>query len=341
MRTPKITVHGWTEDGPLYTIQHRIAGRRHRSALRRGEKVPDGITHYGNGDAADSSAPDSALIYAHGEIDVFAFNAGHVYEVELLVDGNAHAVLVDAREGIVVQEFGEGLEPIERRVLTEDEVAEVEDGNPRPQPSNVSDGAESQEPLEVTVETAAPDPEAIAAVVEDHLGDQSLLTPEALEALEAGGMTQADLAYDETAATAAALEAALTPGTPEHAAVVESLEQPAIAEGGVVTEPVAIAGEEPGHETVVPTFDPAGDPVDPDAPATPAAEDVDEPSSDSDYGGTIPDFEANASDIDDDALVGFALNDSRKGIRDAAEREIDRRTASGAAVGGDSATEDE
>jgi hypothetical protein len=237
MRTPKITIHGWAPDGPVYTVHANTSGWRNR----RNRGADD--ARYGfeedPAEAESSAEPAASLLYAHGDLEVWAFNAGYVYEVDMLIDGHAISLLVDSRQGITKHEFRDGVEKLAHRALTEDEVADIDDGYPRPEPSDVSDGAESQEAAEEHSEAA----------------------------------TEGD---------------------------AQAEGQPSVDDGDMNGEHV-----EEAHDD---------------------EHDDDEPSLDSDYPGTIGDLRENLDAIDDDTLVRLAVDDSRKGIRDLAEAEVDRRS---------------
>lgn len=166
MSIPKITVQGWHHDGPVYRIHRKLTGWRNRKARRAGADPFDQVGHPGGRNVAE---PASFLVFAHGDVEVYAFNRGHVYLVEQLADGNNGAILVDAREDYALITYKDGLEFLAARGLTDDELAEIlEQGaegepgqvpaEPLEQPSNVSDGAESQEPapdLEAALQTPA------------------------------------------------------------------------------------------------------------------------------------------------------------------------------------------
>lgn len=272
-RLPKITVQGWTSDGPAYTIHHPLSGWRNRRNRRAGtggeEQVGD---HDGLNDKLDLETPAAYMVFAKADREVYAFKGGHVYQVTLLVDGDALDVLVDAREGDRLETYGDDLQLLEYRALEGDELeAALADGPA--QTEYVGDPSESQDPAPV----------------------------------------------DETAATAARLEAALTPGTPEHEGVITSLT-------GAQTEPAAeVDVPEPPVE-LAPTseLEPAAPTELEPAPAdesTPEHEDEDSDSEDN-FDGTVAEFVELAEVMDFEELEAYRERDSRKGVREAAAAEI-------------------
>jgi len=239
-RLPKITVQGWTTDGPAYTVHHSIAGWRNRHDRRSGaggeELVGD---HAGLSENPQTVDPAAFMVFAKGDTEVYAFKAGHVYQVTLLVDGDALDVLVDAREADRLETYGGDIQILEQRALTGDE----------------------------------------------------------LEAALADGPAQSE--GDITTLTGAQIE----------------VSDEAVAGLSAIVE--ALADETPADE--------------------------DEPSTgEHDYAGTVPEFVELVGAMDVGELEGYAATDSRKGVRDAAQRELDARAAQSssedheAAVGGDS-----
>lgn len=146
MSIPEINVQGWHHDGPVYRIHRKLAGWRNRKARRRGEQPFEQVGHPGGRNVEDAQ---HFLVYTDGNDEAYAFNRGHVYEVEQLVDGDVGKILVDARENFAVHSFVGGIELLGARGLDDDELEALlgddgELGEPE-QPSNVSDGVESQE----------------------------------------------------------------------------------------------------------------------------------------------------------------------------------------------------
>lgn len=183
-RIPKISIQGWTADGPAYTIHRTLAGWRHRRARREQRNANELVGPHPDLPDAELDAEVGAafMVFAIGEVEVQAFRVGHVYEATLLVDGDAINALVDAREDHVIQEYAPGITLLEWRVLEGEELdAAIENGPSIP--SNVSDPSESQEPIV--------------------------------------SLTGAQV--EEISETAALLDAALTPGTPEHEQVVANI----------------------------------------------------------------------------------------------------------------------
>lgn len=231
MTPPKITVQGWTENGPAYTIHRRLSGRRNARRRRNGENANELVGPHDQIESAPfGDGPASFMLWALGDAEMWAFKAGYVYAVTILVDGDAKAVLIDAREGDSIEHWGEGLSLLEGRVLEGEDLERALAGDVE-QPSNISDGAESQE--------SAPEPEITAlngAQVElsdKQIDDLDLMLDEAVDdARDAKALTD-ETPTDETAATAARLEAALTPGTPEHAQVVANIGEIANEVAGV------------------------------------------------------------------------------------------------------------
>lgn len=101
-RPPKITVQSWGADGPAYTVHHRIAGWRNRAARRAGS----GAELVGDHAAAHVDAPAAFLAIARGDDELWLFNRGHVYELEVLIDGDETRILVDARDDFYQHRFG-------------------------------------------------------------------------------------------------------------------------------------------------------------------------------------------------------------------------------------------
>jgi hypothetical protein len=232
-RIPKISIQGWTEDGPAYTIHRSLAGWRHRKHRRQGNALNANELVGPHPDLPDAELPEdvgaSFMVFAVGEVEVQAFRRGHVYEATLLVDGDAVNVLVDARGDHEVQEYAVGITLLSWRVLEGEELEAAIENGPAPA-SNVSDGAESQEPhgdhLHETL------------VAEADNADEPIVT-----------LTGAQV--EEISETAALLEAALTPGTPEHEQVVANI-------GEIATE---IAGEPAPVEESTAAPDPVAEPA--------------------------------------------------------------------------------
>lgn len=274
-RLPRITVQGWTADGPAYTIHHQIAGWRNRRDRRAGT---GGDEQVGDHDAIeDAGGPAAFMLFAKSETEVYAFKAGHVYQVTLELDGDPVDVLVDAREEDRLETYGAGINLVAQRALEGDELDAV-----------LAEGPEQPEQV------------------------------------------------DETAATAAVLEAVLTPDTPEHDGVITSLtgaqtEEPAA--GTPITEQDAANAATPrdpdagNPEQIAPGLEISDEAVASlSAVVEAVAADVDEPSTgDLDYDGTVPEFVELVEAMDVAELEGFAATDSRKGVREAAQRELDTR----------------
>lgn len=126
-RFPKITVQKWTADGPAYTIHRTLAGFRNRKQRRARDGSGGSEELVGDHDAPESDAIDASLVYAVGDDELWAFREGHVYEVEITVDGEGAVIHVDAREVDALHEFSDGVRLVEYRALSEDEVAELLD----------------------------------------------------------------------------------------------------------------------------------------------------------------------------------------------------------------------
>jgi hypothetical protein len=228
-RIPKISIQGWTEDGPAYTIHRTLAGWRHRKHRRQGNALNANELVGPHPDLPDAELPEdvgaSFMVFAVGEVEVQAFRRGHVYEATLLVDGDAVNVLVDARGDHEVQEYATGITLLSWRVLEGEELESAIEHGPA-LASNVSDGAESQEPQG------------------DHLHET--LVADADNA-DDPIVTLTGAQVEEISETAALLDAALTPGTPEHEQVVANIGEIAteIAAGGMVpSEAVAYQVED-------------------------------------------------------------------------------------------------
>lgn len=146
MSIPEIHVQGWHSDGPVYKITRKLSGWRNRKARRAGELPSEQVGHPGG---RNIEAADHFLVYTDGNDEAYAFNRGHVYEVEQIVDGDVQKILVDARENYAVHSFVGGIELLGARGLTDEELEGLllpdgEVAEPE-QPSNISDGAESQD----------------------------------------------------------------------------------------------------------------------------------------------------------------------------------------------------
>lgn len=244
-RLPKITVQGWTQDGPAYTIHHPVAGFRNRKLRRDGR---GGEELVGDHDAIDEELDEPAvyMVLAHGETEVYAFKGGHVYQVTLLVDGDALDVLVDAREGDRLETYGESLQLMEQRALDGDELEAALADEPAQTSGEADDG--------VTTLTGAQ--------TEEQREDTPL--------------------FEEDAASAAASR------YPD-------------------------AGN---HET------------------TPADDD-ESSAGEHDFDGTVSEFTELVEAMDDEELEEYREQDSRKGVREAADRELLRRKAAQRSSGDD------
>lgn len=166
---PKISIHGFTHDGPAYTIHRALSGWRNRKARRLGANANEPV---GDHEAQFHDEPAASLVWAVGDTELWAFAAGHTYAVDLLVDGDAHTALVDALDDHRVETYRDGIQLAGWQVRREDEDGEIE------QPSNISDGAESQDHI-----TALN-----GAQIEQITGSSNIddaLTDEELEALTA------------------------------------------------------------------------------------------------------------------------------------------------------------
>ena len=238
-RIPKISIQGWTEDGPAYTIHRTLAGWRHRKHRRQGNALNANELVGPHPDLPDAELPEdvgaSFMVFAVGEVEVQAFRRGHVYEATLLVDGDAVNVLVDARGDHEVQEYAAGITLLEWRVLEGEELESAIENGPA-LASNVSDGAESQEP--------AGDHLHETLVAEADNADEPIVS-----------LTGAQV--EEISETAALLDAALTPGTPEHEQVVANIAE-------IATE---IAGDPAPAEGPPASPDPVVEPAPAEEPA--------------------------------------------------------------------------
>lgn len=251
-RIPKISIQGWTTQGPAYTIHRTLAGWRNRRARRElGANANELVGPHPELGDPEYALPDDAgavfMVFALGEIEVWAFRAGFVYEVTLLVDGDQINVLVDAREGDSIQEYGADLSMLAWRQLADDELESALENGPSI-PSAISDGAESQEPKGDHLHEAL--------VESSGNADQPIVA-----------LTGAQV--EDIAQTAEALEAALTPGTPEHEQVKEHIAEIAttiadvpLTDATVVEHDGVVHGapaeESPIGETLADEAEPAG-----------------------------------------------------------------------------------
>ena len=121
-RIPKITVQGWTAEGPAYSIHQQLEGRRNRHARRAGAEPVELV---GDHAAPQASQPAGALVWALGDDERWAFNRGYVYQLEVLVDGESRILHVDARDDYVLHDFVDGVQLYDRRPLTDTELAEL------------------------------------------------------------------------------------------------------------------------------------------------------------------------------------------------------------------------
>lgn len=124
----------------------------------------------------------------------------------------------------------------------------------------------------------------------DPLDERSVLTPESLEILAAGLPSESPSGPD--AGSDESNED--NDGDSDHPQVVEEL-----------TAPVAD-----------------------DQPATSETDSDEQSTGDDDYSGTVADFRENLAELSDDDLLEYATGDSRKGVRELAEHEIEVRQAS-------------
>lgn len=146
MQIPKITIQGWTEHGPAYTIHRSIGGFRNRKARRRGYSANETVgPHDALDDAPFGDGPAVFMLWALGDDEVWGYKAGHVYLATLLVDGEPLDILIDAREDDSIQHWGEDLSLLEGRVLEGEELDRALAGELPHEPA--SDDAESQEPI--------------------------------------------------------------------------------------------------------------------------------------------------------------------------------------------------
>lgn len=180
MRPPKFSVEGWGADGPLYT-EHRLLTRSER---RAGEAATQQRGEAADGD--EHADPDGYLAWAHGDTEVWLFNRGHAYDLTVLIDGDEHHLLVDAREGYATHVFRDGVQLLERAVADvettappapEEAPAELAP-EPAGDPVELSD--EELEALTAPAEVTAPD-----ATQEDSIGDDE-------DAVSDGGKSEAD-----------------------------------------------------------------------------------------------------------------------------------------------------
>lgn len=269
MKIPKITVHGWTEDGPQLTIHRNLSGFRNRHARRRGESADELVGH--DLPLLENNEPRASMIWTASDDEAWAFAAPHVYELDVLLDGEVTKILVDARENHAQHRFTDGLQLLEWRALEPEEVDEVLENGPE-QPTNVSDGAESQEELP---ELSGP-PEEITSLtgaqVEWTAEEQVPVTPEESDALLAEKLA-------------------------EHASTEDSVDD---------------------------------DSVDPD-------DDDDSSSGPHNFDGTVAEFHELVEAVDDDELAVLVEHDTRKGVRETAQHELDRRAAAKASPDDDAA----
>lgn len=143
IRTPSISIQGWGHDGPQYTIHRSLDGFRNRKARRAGESADELV---GDHDATVHDEPASSMLFADGDLETWGYAKGHAYLVTLLIDGDAANVLVDAREDHRIEHYQDGISLLEVKPLSTAELEELlEEGVP--EASNISDGAESQEPI--------------------------------------------------------------------------------------------------------------------------------------------------------------------------------------------------
>ena len=103
MRIPDITVHGWTDEGPYYTIHNRISGWSNRHARRSG--AGDEVI---GGKGGSFEGPSTAMIFSHGDYEKWAFNKGFVYLIEVLVDGAERYLALTDRNDVTRFGFDAG-----------------------------------------------------------------------------------------------------------------------------------------------------------------------------------------------------------------------------------------
>lgn len=123
-RLPEITVQKWTAEGPAYTIHRKLEGRANRHRRRAGETDDDLVGPHG---ASEIDGPAASMVFARGDDELWAFAPGHVYRVEVLVDGESAIIHVDAREGSALESFVDGVQIMAHAPLDEDELDELLD----------------------------------------------------------------------------------------------------------------------------------------------------------------------------------------------------------------------
>lgn len=202
MKLPKITIQQWTDEGPAYTIHRALAGfrNRHQRRARDGSGGSEELVgpHY-LAERVDGAG--TFLTFVQGDDEIWAFKQGHVYEVDIDVDGDPATIHVDAREAHVTHEFKDGVRLVEARALDEDEVAELLD--------------DLEDPVNDYDEITAPGekgPEGLDLLEAHHQVERAV----ALAEIEAGGETPTE----ETPAEETPTEETVP------AATAEDLEQP-------------------------------------------------------------------------------------------------------------------
>lgn len=307
-RTPKITVQGWTADGPVYTIHHSLSGwrnRKHRRAGTGGEELVG--DHDAIEDLEDLEGAAAYMLFAKGDTEVYAFKGGYVYQVTLLVDGDPIDVLVDARPGDRIERMDDDIQLLEQRALEGDELERALAHGPA-QTEAASDGAESQEEHpSITALTGAQtedDPE---------YGGSAELTDAQVDEL--------DTAEDE--AGEAARDAKWTaeeqvPITPEEA-------------DALLREKLAEHADQMGDQSE----------LTPEAAAVLAErgsdDDDDSSTGPHNYDGTVAEFAELVEAMEEEELQAYREQDTRKGVREAADHELLRRADEASLAGADTA----
>lgn len=282
-RLPKITVQGWTADGPAYTIHHPVSGFRNRKLRRSGQGGEEYVGDH-HSSHEDVEGPAAYMVYARGDVEVYAFKGGYVYQVTLLVDGDPIDVLVDARPGDRIETIADDIQLLEQRALEGDELDRALLNGPTQQ-EYASDGAESQEPHPTS---------------EGDAGEQE---PQI------------------TALTGAQVEAPPASAVP----VAEELTDAQVDELDTQMDEAEDAARDAKHAAAEAA---AGDSAD---------DDDDSSTGPHNYDGTVAEFEELVEAMEDDELMAYREQDTRKGVRHAAEHELMRRQDEASLTGDDTA----
>lgn len=101
-----ITVHGWKNSGPVYSVHERLSGFSNRNNRNK-------ETLYGVKGGRNVSEPAWHLVADSDGTEHWAVNRGHIYRFDALVDGVESHHFFDARDNFLSLSFGSGINIVE------------------------------------------------------------------------------------------------------------------------------------------------------------------------------------------------------------------------------------